>query len=276
MNEALTQNLSAAAALLLLPGQGLHPSEASTVGSSSTLAHIQQLYSSSKAWKRAYKQRPKAACSSTSSSSLCAAAATDSVNTYAQLMLATSPEAYSSTNASRVPLVTPAQDQQECQTCAAFAVAAAAETAMASALQVDVQQCSISVQALYFCPPGSPGRSCSAGWNLLAALELLQQQSQSLPTAGCLPYRPDFRRELSADELCASRCSSSSVSQHASKGQFSSTQITSMWEAQMHIRQYGAIVSRFDVSLLLSYSWLFICFSSRHCLMRAHQCCQQL
>jgi hypothetical protein len=162
-------------------------------------------------------------------------------------MLATSPEVYSSTNASRVQLVAPPQSQQECQTCAAFAVAAAAETAMASALQVDVQQCSISVQALYFCPPSSPGRSCSAGWNLLAALELLQQQSQSLLTSACLPYRPDFRRELSTAELCAARCSS--VSQHAAKGQFSSTQITSMWEAQMHIRQYGAVVSRFDVSV---------------------------
>jgi hypothetical protein len=233
---------------LLLPGQGLHPSQTSTVGSSSTLLQLQQLYSSSKAWKRAYKQQPKSACSSTSGASLCAAAAaaTDAVNTYAQLMLATSPEVYTSTNYSRVQLVAPAQDQQECQTCAAFAVAAAAETAMASALQVDVQQCSISVQSIYFCPPGSPGRSCSAGWNLLGALELLQQQSQTIPTAACLPYRPDFRRELTAAQLCSSRCSS--VSQHASKGQFSSTQITSMWEAQLHIRQYGAVVSRFDVS----------------------------
>jgi hypothetical protein len=85
---------------------------------------------------------------------------------------------------------------------------------------------------------------------LLAALELLQQQSQSLLTAACLPYRPDFRRELSAAELCAARCSS--VSQHAAKGQFSSQQITSMWEAQMHIRQYGAVVSRFDVSLMFA------------------------
>jgi hypothetical protein len=229
-------------------------SRTSTVGSSSTLLQLQQLYSSSKAWKRAYRQQPKAACSSTGSVSLCAAAAADSVNTYAQLMLATSPEVYSSLNHSKVQLVAPAQDQQECQTCAAFAVAAAAETAMACALQVDVQQCSISVQALYFCPPGSPGRSCSAGWNLPAALELLQQQSRSIPTAACLPYRPDFRRELTATQLCSSRCST--VSQHASKGQFTSSQITSMWEAQLHIRQYGAVVTRFDVSFPLACGWL--------------------
>ncbi|WIA36917.1 hypothetical protein OEZ86_008162 [Tetradesmus obliquus] len=39
----------------------------------------------------------------------------------------------------------------------------------------------------------------------------------------------------------------STPSQHASRGQFSSKQITSIWEAQQHIRRYGAVVSRFDV-----------------------------
>jgi hypothetical protein len=117
---------------------------------------------------------------------------------------------------------------------------------MASALQVNVQECSISVQALYFCPEGKPGRSCGAGWNLLGALEQLQQQEQSIPTAPCLPYRPDYRQELTAIQLCAGRCKE--ASQHAGAGQFSATQITSMWEAQLHIRRHGAVVSRFDVS----------------------------
>ncbi|KAF6250132.1 hypothetical protein COO60DRAFT_910396 [Scenedesmus sp. NREL 46B-D3] len=116
---------------------------------------------------------------------------------------------------------------------------------MASALQVDVQQCSISVQALYFCPPGRPTRSCTAGWTLADALGQLEERGQSIPTAACLPYRPDYRRELTVGELCSGGCSS--PNQHASKGRFTSTQINSMWEAQRHIRQYGAVVARFEV-----------------------------
>uniref|UniRef100_A0A383VH09 Peptidase C1A papain C-terminal domain-containing protein n=1 Tax=Tetradesmus obliquus TaxID=3088 RepID=A0A383VH09_TETOB len=238
--------LVVAATLTSVSGQGLGLARSSTVGASSTLSQLQQLYSGSQAWKRAYKQNPKAACSKGGRGSLCAASSTDDATTYAQLMLATSPQAYSSTSSgAAVQLVAPAQDQQQCLTCAAFAVAAAAETAMASVLQVDVRQCSISVQALYSCPPGRPTRSCSAGWNLQDALEQLQQRGQSLPTTACLPYTPDFRAQLTAAQLCTSSCST--PSQHASRGQFSSKQITSIWEAQQHIRRYGAVVSRFDV-----------------------------
>lgn len=228
----------------LLQGQGLLPSQSTTVGASNTLLQLQELYSSSQAWRRAFKQQPKSACSKATGTSLCAPAATDAVNTYAQLMLATSPSTYSSTADSRVNLVSPAQDQGPCHTCAAFAVAAAAETAIASALQVDVQLCSISVQALHFCPPGRPGRSCSSGWNLAGALEQLQQQAQNIPTASCLPYQPDVGQELTAAQLCTNKCSSTSW--RAGQG-FSSLQITSYWEAQMHIRRFGAVVSRFDV-----------------------------
>ncbi|KAF6264603.1 hypothetical protein COO60DRAFT_73096 [Scenedesmus sp. NREL 46B-D3] len=160
-------------------------------------------------------------------------------------MLAASPQVYSSVSNSSVRLVAAAQDQGPCHTCAAFAVAAAAETAMASTLQVDVQQCSISVQALYFCPPGRPTRSCTAAWTLDGALEQLQQRGQSIPTAACLPYCPDYRQELSTKQLCSGSCSS--PSQHAGKGQFTARQITSKWDAQRHIRQHGAVVSRFEV-----------------------------
>jgi hypothetical protein len=228
-------------------GQGLGLARSSTVGASSTLNQLQKLYSGSQAWKRAYKQSPKAACAKGSRGSLCAAASTDDATMYVQLMLATSPQAYSSsTTSSAVQLVAPAQNQQQCLTCAAFAVAAAAETAMASVLQVDVRQCSISIQALYYCPPGRPARSCSAAWHLPEALKQLQQRSQTLPTTACLPYTPDFRGQMTARQLCTGSCST--PSQHASKGQFSSKHINSMWEAQQHIRQHGRVVSRFDVS----------------------------
>ncbi|KAF6249804.1 hypothetical protein COO60DRAFT_928868 [Scenedesmus sp. NREL 46B-D3] len=160
-------------------------------------------------------------------------------------MLAMSPQAYSSTSSKGPRLVSPAQDQEQCQACTAFAVAAAAETAMAAALQVDVQQCSISVQALFFCAPNEPTRSCEAGWNLPAALQQLQQRGPNLPTAACLPYKPDFFGFSTADTLCRGSCNSPSP--HAGRGKFSSQQITSLWKAQWHIRQHGAVVARFDV-----------------------------
>jgi hypothetical protein len=91
------------------------------------------LYNNSQAWRRDFKQRPEAACSKASGASLCAAAAADAVD-FAQLMLDTSPQVYNNTSDSKVRLVSPAQDQGPCQSCAAFVVTAAAETAMASAL----------------------------------------------------------------------------------------------------------------------------------------------
>lgn len=132
--------------------------------------------------------------------------------------------------------------------CTAFAVAAAAETAMAAALQVDVQQCSISVQALFFCTPNAPIRSCDAGWSLQDALQQLQQRGQKLPTAACLPYKPDTVGDQSAEALCKGSCSNPST--HAGRGKFSSQRITVVWKAQRHIRQYGSVVSRFGVSQL--------------------------
>ncbi|KAF6246276.1 hypothetical protein COO60DRAFT_1210639 [Scenedesmus sp. NREL 46B-D3] len=226
-------------------GQGLVPSFVPRVGSTNTLTQLQQQYRNSQAWKRAYKQRPRSACGITGGASLCAAQSTSAVDAYAQLMLAMSPQAYSSTSSKGPRLVSPAQDQEQCQACTAFAVAAAAETAMAAALQVDVQQCSISVQALFFCAPNEPTRSCEAGWNLPAALQQLQQRGPNLPTAACLPYKPDLFGFSTVDALCRGSCNSPSP--HAGRGKFSSQQITSLWKAQWHIWQHGAVVARFDV-----------------------------
>jgi hypothetical protein len=34
---------------------------------------------------------------------------------------------------------------------------------------------------------------------------------------------------------------------YATSGRFQSVQISSVWEAQQHIRQHGAVVTRFDI-----------------------------
>eukprot|EP00878_Enallax_costatus_P011157 GHUV01011651.1.p2 GENE.GHUV01011651.1~~GHUV01011651.1.p2 ORF type:complete len:209 (+),score=42.35 GHUV01011651.1:718-1344(+) len=116
---------------------------------------------------------------------------------------------------------------------------------MASALNVSAADCSISVQALYFCPKGTPSRTCGAGWNLPGALAALQQQGQHLPTAACEPYKPEFKEQYIGSALCNGACSD--ASKYADLGHFSSSQFVTMWEAQRHIRQYGSVVTGFDV-----------------------------
>jgi hypothetical protein len=74
-------------------GQGLLPSHTPLVGASNTLSQLQQQYKNSKAWKRAYKQRPSSACAKSGSASLCAAQTTSATDAHAQLLLATSPQA---------------------------------------------------------------------------------------------------------------------------------------------------------------------------------------
>lgn len=217
---------------------------------------LQQLYSSSKTWRSDFLQNPAAACTKKGGASLCAADSTETTNSYAQLLMATSPQAYNSTTyypaqVGSVRLVAAAGDQRSCQSCTAFAVAAAAETAMAAVLGVPVEDCSISVQGLFFCPPnGMMSRNCAAGWTLIEALQQLEQHSSSIPTADCLPYRPDIRNEWSMTALRKSLCEGacSFVNDYASQGSFGWRPITSIWDAQQHIRQYGSVVTRFDVN----------------------------
>eukprot|EP00878_Enallax_costatus_P039816 GHUV01045732.1.p1 GENE.GHUV01045732.1~~GHUV01045732.1.p1 ORF type:complete len:181 (+),score=30.56 GHUV01045732.1:685-1227(+) len=116
---------------------------------------------------------------------------------------------------------------------------------MASALDVSASDCSISVQALYFCPEGTPSRACGAGWNLSDALATLQQQGQHLPTAACQPYKPLYKEEYPNNALCAAVCSE--ASRYASQGNFRASQFGTMWEAQRHIRQFGSVITGFDV-----------------------------
>lgn len=233
-------------------GQGYRRSTTTIVGATSTTLQLQQLYKSSQKWKIDYRLQPRAACSSRSRNNLCAAADTESRDAYFQLVMATSPRIYSTTNSSQAGaanLVAPPGDQQACQTCSAFAVGAAAETAMASALRVNAQDCSISVQSLYFCPSDRPAPSCNAGWDLPSVLTQLQDRGQKIPTAACLPYKPDYKGELSKSAICSGICED--PNRYATQGQFSTIKITTIWEAQRHIRRYGSVVTRFDVSLTL-------------------------
>lgn len=107
-----------ACAVCQAAGQGLLPAHELQFGASNTLTQLQQQYKNSQSWKRAYKQKPRAACgTSGSSASLCAAQGTSTTEAHAQLYLATSPQAYYSISSSGTQLVAPAQDQAECLHC---------------------------------------------------------------------------------------------------------------------------------------------------------------
>eukprot|EP00775_Hariotina_reticulata_P003198 gene3198-biopygen4856 len=230
-------------------GQGYRPGATVMGAAKNPYDQLRTLYSSSRAWKQVYKLAPAAACSSHSKASLCAAKDTHASDDAAQLQMATSPSAYSSINplqVGNIRLVAAAGDQLSCQSCVAFAVTSAAETAMAAVLGVPVDECSMSVQGLHFCDAAGPVRNCGAGWTLQDALRQVEQRSSTIPTATCLPYKPDEEEQLATPpEVCKGSCSY--ANDHASEGRFSSKLISSLWEAQQHIRWYGAVVTRFDV-----------------------------
>lgn len=128
---------------------------------------LQQQLERSKSWRAAWRLNPKAACNRAGSGSLCGSSSTEETEKYAQLLLAASPFAYSSLDAKyvgNVRLVAPPGNQGPCSTCVAFAVASAAETAVSTALRIDAQNCSLSIQGLYFCSSPELGpRGCDDG-----------------------------------------------------------------------------------------------------------------
>lgn len=107
-----------------LAGQGLITKTTTSLGASVTYTSLQQQYQNSLRWKLAYKLAPASACAGAGSATLCGSASAD-LGLFAQLLLATSPQAYASNNLSDTGgfnPVTSAKDQRPCNTCTAFAV----------------------------------------------------------------------------------------------------------------------------------------------------------
>eukprot|EP00878_Enallax_costatus_P015768 GHUV01016523.1.p1 GENE.GHUV01016523.1~~GHUV01016523.1.p1 ORF type:complete len:273 (+),score=50.77 GHUV01016523.1:623-1441(+) len=130
-----------------------------------------------------------------------------------------------------------------CVDAVAFAVTSAAEMAVASVQRIGIQQISYSPQSLYYCT-GIP-RDCTTGWTLPQAVQQFVARSKQIPTAQCLPYKPDPIGLYTPQQLCQGVCAA--VHPYALQGQFSSKQISSIPSAQQHIRQYGGVITRFDV-----------------------------
>jgi hypothetical protein len=233
-----------AAAAVPLAGQGYEPPNQRNLGVSSVVQtqQMKQKYLLAAGFQKEWTRKPSAACTVKkqrpgASPSVCAAAATGGVaalEAYWQIMLATSPSTYSAVNTNQTGGTRLIQaepgNQEVCNTCTAFAVVAAAQAAVASALQRDVQQLLMSVQDFFYCGPTQ--RTCFATWNLAAAVQELQQRQ--LLSSSCLPYtvtRPD------SDTECVARCKET-VS-HVANGRFSYEMVTDEWDAQRHIRERG-------------------------------------
>ncbi|KAI8464966.1 MAG: hypothetical protein J3K34DRAFT_100057 [Monoraphidium minutum] len=161
-------------------------------------------------------------------------------------MLAASPAAYSSLEPRDVgPLrvISLPRSQAPCATCTAFAVATAAEAAVATALGRDVRDVGrLSTQDLHFCGPKL--RACESGATLSDALE--QLKARRLVLEDCLPYRPPEIGGLATkSQMCAKACSDASPL--AVKGAFDYVPIAQLWTPQKFIRERGAVVTRFNI-----------------------------
>jgi len=170
-----------------------------------------------------------------------------SADQYAQLMLATSPAAYSSTSPLDTGgrrLVSAPQSQGPCDTCVAFTLASAAESAITSALVLNsVTQVSISVQSIYYCSDDTY-RECDSGMTLLGALNEFLKRSSQLVTSDCLGYRPDPSSTATKGQMCSRSCDQ--VSPQLAMGRFEYKPITAAWKAQRHIREFGGVISKFQ------------------------------
>jgi hypothetical protein len=161
------------------------------------------------------------------------------------LLLAASPTSYDGRDllsADGVLRVSPPSNNQgDCNTCVAFSVTAAAQTAVAAAMHVNVSNIpAFSVQALHFCGP-TMLRTCDSGWTLDRGLLGFKQRAASLPTAACAPYKPDDPED--AKPNCNPVCSS--VNPFAKQGVFNFQALNSFVEVQDWIRKHGAVISRY-------------------------------
>eukprot|EP00775_Hariotina_reticulata_P009297 gene9297-9462_t len=80
---------------------------------------------------------------------------------------------------------------------------------------------------------------------LLGALDELSKRSSRLLTSDCLSYRPDPSSTATKAEMCAGSCDR--VSPQLAMGKVEHRPITAAWKAQRHIREFGGIISKFQV-----------------------------
>eukprot|EP00775_Hariotina_reticulata_P006393 gene6393-6625_t len=80
---------------------------------------------------------------------------------------------------------------------------------------------------------------------LLGALDELSKRSSQLVTSDCLGYRPDPSSTATKAQMCSGTCDR--VTPQLAMGKFEYRPITTAWKAQRHIREFGGVISKFQV-----------------------------
>lgn len=220
--------------------------------SSAAAAALSKAYQTAAEWQKLYRDSSptgrQVACS-TSPTSLCgrtlslgASATPLALGAQVTLQLATAPARYDVRTFPHPanPRLNKAFDQQQCSVCVAAAVAAAAETTVASVMKVPASRVRLSRSFLYWCSKYGSDNSCASGWDVEKALNALKEQP--LPSPRCAPNKgltlfEDGRRDL----ICPDKQCPETL---AAQGTFTWRRISTFWEAQDHIRMYGAVISR--------------------------------
>ena len=234
-----------------IPGQGYVPLTDSNYGSTAAYQTLRKLYKASKSYRKTFPQLARrVGCTGTSAVCGAGVKAADA-NEYAALMIATSPARYDARDPSMSGskrVISPVRDQGTCSSCSAFAVIAAAETAVASFSGVDASKIDLSEQHAFYCS-GSMNSLCSRGLSFAAPLKALEDQNLMLES--CLPYKPDIRDELTGKDICRSlppcKPGLGTAAAVAFDGTFSSRPVGSAELAQRATRRYGGVITRFDV-----------------------------
>lgn len=245
-------HLCALVALLLssvelrVTGQGLDNPEAPLLGAGMVQQQLATVYAKSKAWRIAFSnsQRRTSLCSA-SGGSLCAAG-TKSPDEISQLQMATSPQSFDARSSDQMggfTAVGQPKNQGNCNTCVAFTILAAAQSAIAVALKRDATG-SISEMDFFFCKslPRGEERQCTSSWNMRDGLRALVDMidGKRYPTTDtCLPYDPTSPSCSDAD------CDY--IDPSLKQGEFSYISLETPWEIMEHIREWGSAITRLEI-----------------------------
>jgi hypothetical protein len=224
--------------LELPPANGLGASQA--LQQYSQLANrYQRVSQDNKALYRANRRRATACAGNTGSLCASAAEAAPDQEQRRLLMMSASPDVYNSRSnfSSVIKPIAPPGNQEACCSCVGFAVAAAA--AVATTLQVDASQATLSVQDLQFRGGDRDGRVqtqrlCQQSWKYVGALTRLATQQPV--NDSCLPYAAP---NVQPSKLC-SYCSKRTPNKYASQGNFNFEAVVNL---QTRSRPSGRMVA---------------------------------
>jgi len=202
-------------------------------------------------------KRSAMACSQ-KSGTLCGSGGTGSaLQDKMALLVVMSPSAFDARTdpigPARAFAVSPPKQQHSCYTCSAFAVAAAAESAVAAGAGVNGSAIDLSEQQLHYCstdPATSDGQMilCTSGRSVKNILKALwRQKEQPLLSEQCMQY--DGNVDAESDSICTAKSASGSCKapHYVAEGNFKWSDVSSPAAAQQYIRERGGVISRFDI-----------------------------